>query len=87
MPKEEIKPLEERIKGFASRIKKDFGEEIQKDPSRFKSRVIGTLRALLPRQRPGRKANPEIVRAAQVYQDTHCAREEREGWNLASGGV
>ena len=58
------KDIEKLIKSFAFRLKNDFSDEVRKDPSRFKARVIGILRAVLPRKRPGRRANPEIVRAA-----------------------
>jgi hypothetical protein len=69
MPEHQLKPVEQRVKSFASRLKRDYGQEIRKDPSRFKARVIGTLKAVLPRNRPGRNANPEIVRAMQIYQE------------------
>ena len=65
--KNEIRPVEQRIKSFAFRLKNDFGEEIRKDLSRFKARVIGTLKAVLPRQRPGRRGNAEIKQAAEIY--------------------
>ena len=67
MPKNEIKPAEQRIKSFAFRLKNDFGEEIGKGPFRLKARVIGTLKAVLPRQRPSRKGNAEIKQVAEIY--------------------
>ncbi len=36
-PKKVSKPLEQRIKSFASRLKKDFGEEVQKNPITLQS--------------------------------------------------
>jgi hypothetical protein len=57
MPENQQKPVEQRVKSFGFRLKKDFGEEIRKDPSKFKARVMGTLKAVLPTQRLGRKAD------------------------------
>ena len=80
-PKKVSKPLEQRIKSFASRLKKDFGEEVQKNPSRFKARVVGTFKAVLPRQRPGRKPSPEVKQAAEIYVNLYAAKGRPRNWH------
>jgi hypothetical protein len=42
----EPKPVEQQVKSFAFRLKNDFGEDISKDPSNFRARVM--LKAVLP---------------------------------------
>jgi hypothetical protein len=79
--REEIKPLEKRIKSFAFRLKKDFREEIQTDPSKFKARVVGTLKAILPRKRPGRQGSPEVKQAAELYLNLYTAKGVPGNWN------
>jgi hypothetical protein len=81
MPKNEIKPVEQRIKAFAFRLKKDFGEEIRKDPSKFKARVLGTLKAVLPRKRPGRQGSPEVKQAAEIYVNLYVAKGRPGNWH------
>ena len=81
MPKEGIKPLESRVKSFAFRLKKQFREEIQTDPSRFNARVLGTLKAILPRKRPGRQGSPEVKQVAEIYVNLYAARGRPGNWH------
>lgn len=78
--------LDQRIRKFTSSLKKDFAADIAEDPSGFRSRVIGKVRANLPRQRPGRKASPLILRAAEIYQElTAKGKKGRDGvWHLVA---
>lgn len=71
---ERLDPVEKRVRSFAYRLKKDFGEEIRKAPSRFKARVGGTLKAVLPRQRPGPKPGSEVKQAAELYFNLYSAK-------------
>ena len=80
MPGKEINPVEQRIKSFAFGLRKDFGEEIRKDPSKFKARVIGTLKAILPRERPGRKGSSEIKQAAEIYTTLYASKGRPGDW-------
>ncbi|HVN80442.1 MAG TPA: hypothetical protein VMW38_15715 [Terriglobia bacterium] len=59
--------LDQRIKRFISRLKKNHNAEIVENPRIFRSRVIGKVRAGLPRKRPGRKGTPEVKKAAEIY--------------------
>ena len=59
--------LDWKIKKFTSSLKREFAEEIFENPSTFRSRVIGKLRAGLPKKRPGRHGNPEVRKAAEIY--------------------
>ena len=49
--------------------------------------VIGEIRAILPKQRPGRKADLIILKAAEIYGELRNGREKRKRWGLAFGGV
>ena len=60
--------LDRRIKKFTRSLKKDFAADIAHNPSTFRSRVIGKVRAGLPRKRPGRQGNPEVKKAADIYE-------------------
>ena len=57
MPEKELKPVEQRVKSFAVRLKRDFSVEIKQDPSKFKARVLGTLKAVLAEKTAGRKGS------------------------------
>jgi hypothetical protein len=81
MTKIEPKPIEQTVKSFASRLKKKFGEEIRQDPSKFKARVLGTLKAVLPRKRPGRKGSSEVKQAAEIYVNWYAAKGRPGNWN------
>jgi hypothetical protein len=81
MSENEPKPIEQRVKSFAFRLKKDFGEEIRKDPSKFKARVLGTLKAVLPRKRPGREGNAEVKQAAELYLNLYASKRIPGDWH------
>jgi len=51
------------------------------DPSRFKARVIGTLKAVLPRQRPGRPASPEVRKPAEIYESDYKSKGKEGNWH------
>ena len=48
--------------------------------------VIGKIRAILPRQRPGRKADLFILKAAESMGNSEW-QGKKEKWGLAFGGV
>jgi hypothetical protein len=80
-PKKDRKPLEQRVKSFGFRLKKEYPEEIKNDPSRFNARVVGTLKAVLPRQRPGRKGSPEVKQAAELYLNLYASKGVPGDWH------
>jgi hypothetical protein len=77
--KKENKPVEQRIKYFVSRLKKDFSDEIRKDPSKFKAWEPST--AVLPRKRPGRQGSPEVKQAAEIYVNLYAAKGRPGNWH------
>ena len=79
-PKKVSKPLEQRVKSFGFRLRKEYREEMKNDPSRFKARVVGTLKAVLPRQRPGRKPSPEVKQASELYLTLYVSKGLHGNW-------
>lgn len=79
MAKNDPKPIERLVKSFAFRLKKDFGAEIRKDPSKFKARVVGTLKAMLPRRK--RQGNPEVKKGAEIYVNLYAAKGLPGNWH------
>lgn len=73
--------LDQRIKRFASRLKKDFAPEIAENPGSFKSRLIGKLKAVLPRKRPGRQGNPQMKKAVEIYQRDFKSQGKEGNWH------
>ena len=59
--------LDQTIRKFTRGLKKDFEGEISQNQGGFKSFVIGKLRAVLPRRKPGRKGTPEFRKASEIY--------------------
>jgi hypothetical protein len=55
------------IARFRSELLRDFPEWVSRDPSGLRNFIIGTMKATLPRQRAGRKSNPLVVRAHELY--------------------
>jgi hypothetical protein len=79
---ESIKPeLDKRIRKFTGGLKKDLEGEISRNPGSFKSFVIGKLRAVLPRRKPGRKGTPEFRKASEIYQRDYLAKSLEGGWH------
>src|SRR5262245_23356110 len=78
--------LDRRIRTFTTTLKKEFAADIAENPSAFRSKVIGGVRARLPRSRPGRKANPVILRAVEIYGE--LAKEGKKGkdgiWHMVA---
>jgi hypothetical protein len=81
MPEKDLKPVEQRIKSFAFSLRKDFGDEIRQDPSKFKACVIGTLKAVLPRELPGRKGSSEVKEAAELYLNLFASKHVPGNWH------
>ena len=77
----DLKPVEQRIKSFAARLRKDYAEEIKADPSKFKARTLGTLKAVLPRKRPGRQGSPEVKQASELYLNLYASKGRPGNWN------
>jgi hypothetical protein len=69
-PHRQIEALEQRIKQFATGLKKGFGSLIAKDQGSFRNRVIGKVRAGLPRKRPGRRGGLEVQTALALDHQT-----------------
>ena len=74
--------FEERITEVADSLRRDFEPEFR-SPG-FRSRVIGRLRAALPKKQPGRKPNPIIVAAFKMYRELEAQGKKGKRWNLAS---
>jgi hypothetical protein len=83
----QIEDLEQRIKQFVSGLRKDFAPLIAEDQSRFRSRVIGKVRAGLPRKRPGRRGSPEVKKAAEIYIRDYKSKGLEGHWHLISRQV
>src|SRR5688572_5645438 len=78
----ENKPVEKRVRSFGFRLRMDFGEEIRKDPSKFKAHVIRTLKAVLPRKRcQGGKESSEVKQAAEIYVNLYAAKGRPGNWH------
>jgi hypothetical protein len=73
--------LDQRIRKFTTRLKKEFAADIAQNPSAFRSRVIGKVRAGLPRRRPGRKGSPEVRKAAEIYQSNYKSKGKEGNWH------
>ena len=76
-----LKDLDLRVKRFATSLKRDFASEIDQNPSQFRSRLLGKLRVFLPRSRPGRKANPGIRQAADIFERDYKAKGKEGNWH------
>jgi len=79
--------LDRRIKKFTSTLKKEFAADIAENPSAFRSKVIGGMRARLPRSRPGRRASPEIRKASEIYQRDYVPKLKEGNWHLIAREV
>ena len=76
---EKEKPVEKRVRSFGFRLRMDFGEKIRKDPSKFKSRVLGTLKAVLPRKTPRQARKPgDQASGRDLRQFVRCERSSRQ---------
>jgi hypothetical protein len=53
---------------------------IAEDQNGFKARVIGKVRAGLPRKPPGRRGSPEIQKAAEIYIRDYKLRDKEGNW-------
>jgi hypothetical protein len=55
------------IAHFRSKLVRQFREWAACEPPGFRNFVLGTMKAALPKQRAGRKSNPVVIRAHQLY--------------------
>jgi hypothetical protein len=78
--------LDKEIRRFAGRLRKSYTAEIEGDPS-FRARVIGRLRGLLPRKRPGRKPSPQVGRAAEIYKKDYLLQGKPANWHAICRNV
>ena len=81
--------FEERITEVADSLRRDFEPEFKQDHSGFRSRVIGRLRAALPKKQPGRKPNPIIVAAFKMYRELEAqGKKGKDGiWHQLAAKV
>ena len=79
--------LDQRIKAFVAGLKKDFASLIAEDQSGFRSRVVGRIRAALPRKRPGRRASVEVKRASEIYIEDYQSKGKEGNWHLIAKQV
>jgi hypothetical protein len=73
--------LDRRIKNFTSKLRKEFAADIAQNLSTFRSRVIGKIRAGLPRQRPGRQGSPVVRKAAEIYESDYKSKGNEGNWH------
>jgi hypothetical protein len=60
-----MEAIEPMLREFTARIKRQFAEEISRDPASFKRQVIGLIRRGLP-PGPGRPKDPRIEAALRM---------------------
>ena len=72
--------LDQRIKNFVTGLRKDFVPLIAENQS-TRSRVIGKVRASLPRKRPGRRGSPEVQKAAEIYIRDYKSKGQEGNWH------
>jgi len=54
--------LEPTLRRFAARLKRDFGDQISRDPAAFKKQILRLIRRELPPRR-GRPVSPQVEAA------------------------
>jgi len=54
---------------------------IAENQTTFRSRVIGKVRAGLPRKRPGRRGSPEVQKAALIYTQHYRDKGKTGNWH------
>jgi hypothetical protein len=70
------------------KVKPDIIErEVEEDQGGFRSRVIGKVRAGLPRKRPGRRGSPEVRRAAEIYVRDFKSKGQEGDWHVITRQV
>jgi hypothetical protein len=67
------------IMRFRSKLVRQFREWAAYDPPGFRNFVLGTMKAALPKQRAGRKSNPVVIRAHELY--LKRLRANRVNWD------
>ena len=82
IPNSKTDSLEQRLKRFAAKLKRDFAAEIAKDQGAFKCKIIGKLRVYLPRKRPRRKGSPEVRLALEIYQRDFESKGKPANWHI-----
>jgi hypothetical protein len=80
-PNSQTDSLDQRVKQFAAKLKRDFATEIIENPRAFKARLIGKIRVALPRKPPGRRGSPEVRRAAEIYLRDYKSKQREGNWH------
>lgn len=60
-----MKTVEQEIRHFGNRLKRDFAQEMAPDPATFKKQVVRLIRREL-RLRPGRPPSESVTRALKL---------------------
>jgi hypothetical protein len=66
--------LEEAIRQFGNRLKRDFGGELARDPTIFKKQVVRLIRRELP-PRPGRPNDPRLDAAVRMLEQGKSSKD------------
>jgi len=61
-----VSDLRAVVRKFAARLRREFVSEIERDPRRFKQRVVGLLKAALP-PGPGRPCDEMVGHAIKMH--------------------
>jgi hypothetical protein len=71
---EEVGSLEAATRDFSDRLKRDFSQEIARNPRDFKKQVLRLMRQELPPRR-GRPGSPQIEAALAMLRQGKTVRE------------
>ena len=71
---ETARSLEEAARDFSARLKRDFSQEIARNPRDFKKQVLRLMRQELPPRR-GRPGSPQIEAALAMLRQGKTVRE------------
>jgi hypothetical protein len=71
---EEVGSLEAATRDFAARLKRNFSQEIARNPRDFKKQVLRLVRRTLPPRR-GRPNNPHIDTAMRMIEQGKTTKE------------
>jgi hypothetical protein len=71
---EEVGSLEAATRDFAARLKRNFSQEIARNPRDFKKQVLRLVRRTLPPRR-GRPNNPHIDTAIRMIEQGKTTKE------------
>ena len=71
---EAVRSLEDAARDFSDRLKRDFSQEIARNPRDFKKQVLRLVRRTLPPRR-GRPNNPHIDTAMRMIEQGKTTKE------------